>query len=134
MNTKTLVAAVAGGLTLFLTGFIFYELLLADFFATSVAKDPLSFPFIVLGEVVFGFLLAWVFGRSGTSTLADGAKDGAMIGFLIALAYGSILYGATTIADLSYYVADAVVWAVRFGAAGAVVGWYFGRSESTAEN
>ncbi len=132
MNTKTLVAGVAGGLTLFLTGFIFYGLLLADFFYTAVTKDPLSFPFIVLGEVLFGYLLAWIFGHAGTATLADGARNGAIIGFLIALAYGLIQYGATTIADLSYYLVDAVVWAVRFGAAGAVVGWYLGRETSTS--
>ena len=127
MNTKTLIAAVAGGLTLFVTGGIFYVLLLGDFFTVDVTKDPPDLLFIAPGEIVFGCLLAWIFSRSGTSTVAGGAKDGALIGFLIALGYGLLLYGSTTIADLTLYLADAVVWAVRFAAAGAVIGWLLGR-------
>lgn len=130
MNTKAIptavAAAVAGGLTLFLMGFIFYVLLLADFFDSSVAKDPLDFPFIVLGEVVWGGLLVWIFSRAGISTLADGAKAGAVFGFLAALAFGFIMYGATTVADFTYYLADSVVWAIRYAVAGAVVGWSLG--------
>lgn len=128
MNTNTLIAAVIGGLTLFVTGFIIYVLLLADFFAVDVAQDPPNLLPIVLGEICFGFLLAWIFGRTGTSSVGDGARDGAIIGFMIALAYGLILFGATTIADLSYYLSDAVAWAVRYAAAGAAIGWWYGRS------
>ena len=128
MNTNTLIAAVIGGLTLFVTGFIIYVLLLADFFAIDVAQDPPSLLPIVLGEICFGFLLAWVFGRTGTSSVGDGARDGAIIGFVIALAYGLILFGATTIADLPYYLSEAVAWAVRYAVAGAAIGWWYGRS------
>ena len=115
-------------------GGIFYGLLLADFFAIEAAKDPPDFLFIVPGEVVFGFLLAWVLSRMGTSTVVDGAKDGALIGFLIALAYGLLLYGSTTLADLTHYLVDAVVWAVRYAAAGAVIGWLLGRGAKATGN
>ncbi len=127
MNTKTLIAAVAGGLTLFLTGFIFYVLLLGDFFAVDVARDPPGFLYIVPGEIVLGYLLAWVLSCCGASSVVDGAKYGALVGFLIALGYGLIMYGATTITDLTHYLVEAVVWAVRFACAGAVIGWWYGR-------
>ena len=127
MNTKTLIAAAAGGLILFLTGGLVYALLLKDFFTVDVTRDTANLLYIVPGELVFGCLLAWVLSCCGASTVLDGAKYGALIGCLIALGYGLLLYGATTIADLTYHLADAVVWAVRFACAGAVIGWWYGR-------
>ncbi len=48
---------------------------------------------------------------------------------LIALAYGLPLYGSTTVADLTCYLADAMIWALRYAAAGAVIGWWLGRGK-----
>ena len=127
MNTKMLIAAVAGGLTLFVTGGLVYVLLLADFFTVEVTRESANLLYIVPGELVFGCLLAWVLSCCGASSVVDGAKYGALIGCLIALGYGLLLYGATTIADLTYYLVDVVVWAVRFACAGAVIGWWYGR-------
>ena len=127
MNTKTLIAAAAGGLILFLTGGLVYALLLKDFFTVDVTRDTANLLYIVPGELVFGCLLAWVLSCCGASTVLDGAKYGALIGFLIALGYGLIMYGATTITDLTHYLVEAVVWAVRFACAGAVIGWWYGR-------
>ncbi len=123
MNTKTLIAGLAGGASLFLMGSLFYFLLLPDFFDTSIAnQSPLIVP-IVLGELVFGILLAMVFTRSGVSSLNDGAKAGAMIGALVALANGLILFGALDGGNtLTQLLVDAVVWGVRWGVAGAVIG------------
>ncbi len=127
MNTKTLIAGVAGGLVLFLTGGLVYVLLLADYFTFEVSRETANLLYIVPGELVFGCLLAWLLSCCGVSSVVDGAKNGALIGFLIALGYGLLLYGSTTIADLTYYLVDVVVWAVRFACAGAVIGWWYGR-------
>ena len=127
MNTKMLIAGVAGGLILFVTGGLVYALLLKDFFTVDVTRESEILLFIVPGELVFGCLLAWVLSCCGASTVVDGAKYGALIGCLVALGYGLLLYGSTTIADLTYYLVDVVVWAVRFACAGAVIGWWYGR-------
>ncbi len=128
MNTKMIVAGVAGGLVLFLTGGLVYVLLLADYFTVEgVTRESANLLYIVPGELVFGCLLAWVLRCCGASTVVDGAKNGALIGFLIALGYGLLLYGSTTITDLTHYLVEAVVWAVRFACAGAVIGWWYGR-------
>jgi hypothetical protein len=128
MNTKMLIAAACGGLVLFLTGGLVYALLLADYFAVEgVTRETANLLYIVPGELVFGCLLAWVLSCCGASSVVDGAKYGALVGFLIALGYGLIMYGATTITDLTHYLVEAVVWAVRFACAGAVIGWWYGR-------
>ncbi len=127
MNTKMLIAAACGGLVLFLTGGLVYVLLLADYFTFEVSRESANLLYIVPGELVFGCLLAWVLSCCGASSVVDGAKYGALIGCLIALGYGLIMYGATTITDLTHYLVEAVVWAVRFACAGAVIGWWYGR-------
>ena len=132
MSTRSLVAALAGGVTLFILGGLFYVLLLPGFFETAVAKDPPAFLFIVLGEIVWGLLLAWVFSNAGVCTMAAGAKAGAVFGLLVALATGLIMYGATTVADLTYYLGDVVVFAIRYAAAGAVIGWMLEREAPAA--
>ncbi len=132
MSSKSIVAGVAGGVTLFLLGYIIYVLLLPGMFETEIAKEPPAFLFIVLGEIVWGLLLAWLFGRAGVSTIGDGATTGAVFGVLVALAIGLIMYGATTMAGLSYYLAEVVVLAVRYGAAGAVIAWVLGRGATAA--
>ena len=65
-------------------------------------------------------------------SLAVLSKTGATFGFLAALAYGLILYGATTMADLTYYMGDAVAFAVRYGAAGAVIAWLLGKGSAAS--
>ena len=135
MNTKMLIAAACGGLVLFLTGGLVYALLLADYFAVEgVTRETANLLYIVPGELVFGCLLAWVLSCCGASSVVDGAKYGALVGFLIALGYGLIMYGATTITDLTHYLVEAVVWAVRFACAGAVIGWWYGRGATARGN
>ena len=117
MNSKTLIAALLGGLTLFVMGYIVYGLLLADFYSTSVDRAEPLILYIVLGELVVGYLIAWVFSQTGTSTVADGAKVGAILGFLLALSIGLITYGVYEMAELSTHLVDSLVGAVRFGVA-----------------
>ncbi|GMQ82492.1 MAG: hypothetical protein BMS9Abin05_1946 [Rhodothermia bacterium] len=130
MNSKTLIAAVLGGITLFVLGWLIYGLLLADYFANSASRANPLFLYIGLGELVFGYLIAWVFTQSGTETVADGAKIGATLGFVLALGFGLLMYGTHDLVELSTNLVDALVAAVRYGVAGAVVGWYLGRGAS----
>jgi hypothetical protein len=127
MNSKTLGGAVVGGIALFLMGYIIYGLLMADYFATSISSEAPNFPFLIIGELLFGYILTWAFTQNGTSSVSDGAKNGAMVGLFLGLAIGMVMLGTTTLSDLTHYLADAVVWAVRYAVAGAAVGWWLGR-------
>ena len=130
MNSKTLIAALLGGLTLFVFGYVVYGLLLADFFATSVDRAEPLILYIGLGELVFGYLIVRVLSQTDTSTAADGAKAGAILGLLIFLGLDLIFYGVSTISELSTSLVDVLIGTVQFGVAGAVVGWYLGRDAS----
>ena len=132
MNTKTLVGAVLGGLTLFLLGGLLYGILLADVFTTDVSKEP-DVLLLILANLVLGFLLVWLFTRMGTATPMAGSRDGALLGFLFTLSYDLLLYATTTLGNLSTFALDVVVAAVMFALAGAIIGWWLGRGAASAE-
>ncbi len=138
MNSKTITAAVAGTVVLFVAGYLFWGLLLADFFAanqgsaTGVMREPPDFLVLGLGQLALGFLLATVLGWAGAKTPAAGFKTGAELGLLAGLGWDLILFATTNVATLTGALADAVVFAVVMGLGGAVVGMMLGRGASSA--
>ena len=130
MSLRTVLAAVAGAVTLFVLGYVTYVVILGDFFAAhgaEVAGEPVFWA-IFAGELATASLLTFIFDKwASISTLAGGFKGGAIVGALVALAVGLIQFGAMGAGDLTAVVADTVVSAVRVGIAGAVVGMMLGR-------
>lgn len=122
MNSKTLIAGIAGGVALFAMGMLIYVFLLPDLFAVDAALAEPGFGFIVAGEIVFGLLMAMMFSRRGIRTVEGGAKNGAILGGMIALGMGLIYLGAYNFGDMQYHVAEVIAWAIRWAVAGAVVG------------
>ncbi len=135
MNTKSFImSTLAGAVTLFLLGFVFYAVLLMDFFekaagssAVAYRQEPILWA-IFLGEVASAALVTFIFQRwASIKTFATGAKGGAIIGVLISLAMGFIYYGTTTLGTMTSTLADVIISLIRFGLAGGVIGWVTGR-------
>lgn len=126
MNSKTLIGSVLGGVTLFIMGYLVYMVVLGDMNLRGLMGEP-NLPWIIAGEIVFGYFITWVIGVSSASGVQGGAKAAAITGFIIGLAINLILIGEGN-AEMTNGLIDAVVWAVRWGVAGAVVGWWTGRS------
>ena len=122
MNIKTLVAGLAGGAVMFGLGFLIYGLLFADFFSVDMSNNPPVFSSIILGELVYGILLAMLLSRMGITSMVDGLKIGALIGFIIAVANGLGQHGAGQAESLSFYFVNAISWAVRWALGGALIG------------
>jgi hypothetical protein len=137
MNTKKfLIGSLIGGGILFLLGFLFYVALLGSFFeahsssAGTYMKDPPDMLFIILGNLAEGALLTYIFLKwAGITTAATGAQAGALIGVLIGLGWDLIMYGTSTLMDLTGTLADVIVVTIMMAAAGAAVGWYLGRDK-----
>ena len=127
MDVKTIVGSVLGGLTLFLLGGTIYLGLMPGVISYR-PSEPDNIVIIVVAEIVFGYLLTWVLGLTAAKNVAGGAKTGAILGLLFTLGNGLILLGEHGAAPILEYLIDAVVWGVRWAAAGAVVGWWLGRN------
>jgi hypothetical protein len=130
MSQRNVLAAVLGGITLFLLGYLFYGVLLADYFAANgAANQPQMVLWALgLGELVFACLMAYIFSAwAAISTFAGGAKGGALIGALSGLSIGLIMFGAYGMMTLPAIAVDTLVSLVRGGIAGGVIGAMLGR-------
>ena len=92
MNTRILVATVAGGAALFLLGFVMYDLVLGTYLKGQMIQYPglmneaPNFVTLIVANIVWALLVALIFDRWATiSTFAGGAIGGAMITFFMAL-------------------------------------------------
>ncbi len=91
MKIGTLVAAVVGGIVMFLLGYLFFGFLLADYFKANtieyagLVKDPPGVVLIFVFNLVWAWLIAWVMDYGGRSGWAEGAKAGAIIMFVLSL-------------------------------------------------
>ncbi|MCB0639144.1 MAG: hypothetical protein KDC54_21085 [Lewinella sp.] len=139
MNTnKILIAGLVGGVVAFILGFLLYGLALSGFFednmgsATGVMRKEADFQWVpmVLGHLTWGLLLAIIFGRwANISTLATGAKAGAVIGLLVGCTVDLINLGSTNLMNLTGTIGDIVVMTVMGAVVGGVVAMMLGRGK-----
>ncbi|KPM47905.1 hypothetical protein [Jiulongibacter sediminis] len=141
MNTKSIVAGLLAGLTLFLLGWLIYGILLADLFsdmggtATGVAKTDeemmSSIHWLVIGQMALGLLLSYIFAKwASISTFSGGAKAGAVIGAFVAIGWDFTMLGTSNVTSLSSTLLDVVLMIIQMALAGAVAGWWLGRGDA----
>lgn len=133
MKIGTLLSALAGGIVMFLLGFLIFGVLLADFFKASMPqypgliKDPPVVWAIFLFNLVWAWLIAFVLDYARTSGWAEGAKTGAIVLFAIGL--GSDLDHVAfmnVFTSLSPALVHLLVVTFLGAAAGAVIGLVIG--------
>lgn len=137
MTVKTrLMATLAGFIAYFMLGFLFYGILLVDFYSTHAgaatgvmrADDDMQWWALIAGNIVQAYLLVYIFGNwANITTFGGGLKAGAIVGFIMALGFGLNMYGTTHISDLTSTLVDSLVMAVMMGLTGGAVGWVLGR-------
>src|SRR5687767_2595006 len=99
MNNKVLVGGLIGGIAAFLMGYLVYELALGSTLEpnmmTGLFREPeeMQWAFLVLGNLFYGLLYAWVLNKAGANSLTSGATTGAILALLIGLTLGLTWYG-----------------------------------------
>ncbi|HET9823865.1 MAG TPA: hypothetical protein VFP87_00955 [Chitinophagaceae bacterium] len=139
MNSqKFIVAGIAGGIVNFVLGWLIYGMLLKDFMASNTqagimrSDSDMIWWALAVGNLAFGFLLAYVIGKASTASAGQGAAVGFILGLLVCLGYDLITYATTTmVSSLKVVAADVAATAVMSAIAGAVVGWVLGMSRKT---
>ena len=135
MNTKKfLIGGLVGGIVYFLLGYLFYGKLLSDFFhshagtATGVdrAMDQFEWWSLILGNVLGGCLLSYVFIKSNVASAGSGLVTGAVIGLLTTSSYDFISYGVFNTMTTTSVLGDICTSTVMSAIAGAIVGWVCG--------
>ncbi len=133
MSNRFLLAALAGGVVVFLVGGVFYGVLAASFFeanqgsAVGAIKVAPDYVHLVLGQLVLGVYLAIVMDKwAQAGGVATGLKIGAISGLLIGLGYDLTLFGTTNMANLTATLVDPLIAMVQMACAGAAIGAVLG--------
>ena len=135
MNNKFLVGGLIGGVAAFVLGYLIYGILLHPMMAgetmAGVDKEmgEFNWAFLILGNLVFGFLYAYVLTKSNTGGFSAGAMMGAVLGFLFALAFDSIMYATTNIISMKGMCLDIVGSVVMGALVAGIIGAYLGKSK-----
>lgn len=133
MNTRFLLATLAGSFVLLPVGFLLYGVVFAFLFDEGALKIPGVMKespralWIVAGQVAFGTLLALMIRWRGATTLRGGAETGAILGFLMAAGYDFAQYGTSNLWTATATLVDPLISAVLVASAGATIGFLLGR-------
>ena len=142
MKIGTLLAALGGGIVMFLAGFLFFGILLENFFQgytvkyEGLMKNPPEVALIFLFNLVWAWLLAIVMEWAGIRTLTSGAKAGAVVMGLLVLGinlqYYAFMNFYTSFAPLVVDVLVVMVMGALGGAAIALVQGFFNKTATEA--
>jgi hypothetical protein len=130
VNTKQwVVGTVSGAIVLLVLGYLFFNMVLADFYAanagsaTGVNRDPQILWAVAVGAVGYAALIVLALkAHAAPLTVSGGMKAGATVGFLIWLCADFTFYGITNVNNLTVTIVDPLAELVRGGITGAVLG------------
>ena len=133
MNKNFLMATIAGGVTLFVLSFLIYAVLLADFFANdAINPEPIMWA-VTLGQFLSAAFLTIILGWKGVTNAKEGFQAGAIIGAVMGLAFGLMMYGAMVgMHTITTLLGDTVVSLVVYGIGGAVIALVLNRGSAEA--
>jgi hypothetical protein len=137
MNLRTFVAAIAGAIVMFLLGFLFFGVLLMNFFKEHMVQypglivDPPRFVFLFLWNLAWCWLIAFIFDFWATiKTFTGGLKGGAIIMFGIVLGVNLSNHAFMNVYKDSPYLpmlVDVIVATVMGAITGGVIGFVLGK-------
>lgn len=136
MNMKRLlIGSIVGGVAIYILGYVIWEVVFADFFAANagsaegVPREAEIYWASGLGALLYAALLTMTIeARSGATSVVDGLKAGAIVGFLLWGTADFTFFGAFNLLNLNATIADTVLEAVRAGIAGAVIAAVLGKA------
>ena len=139
MNFKKLiVGGITGGILFFLLGWLIYGILLMDFMkahpgkATGVNRTDMDMLYLAVGNLLSGFLIAYIFVKANVGSLANGFITGAVLGLLMSASFDCISYGTTFIASKKMIMADVIAATLMTAVVGAIVAMVMGKAKTAA--
>ena len=135
-----MLASLAGGITSFLLGYLFYGIIFHSDFQMNyispegfLATTPKLLP-IFLGNLFVGITFTFIYYKwTNISRFKTGLINGAIIGGLLALADNLVIFGRTSNFSLSGILLDALILAIMSGITGGVVAVVLGLLNKTEE-
>ena len=141
MEPKKMIGAWIGSfVVMFLLSFLWYGLLMEEFYAATYAEvnlpmEDFSMTLIVVGYLIQAFMLSYIFpiGFGGGSAVKEGLRFGLILGMLFALP-GAFILAAVYKMPLEGNLIDAAYHIVEFAAGGIVIAKIYGSGAEAPES
>lgn len=127
MQKKFLLAALATFVLVMIADSLFYALFLEKFFPSPNAKVMPDMPFLILGQVIFALVFAYMYPKGverGTMP-EQGAKYGVTIALMYGLAMDLMLFASTTGWTLQQVLIDSAYRIFILAIAGVLVAFIY---------
>ena len=131
---KFIVGGLLGGVINFFAGWLVWGILLMDFMSKHATnssafrpQEGMIFWALIVGNLCFGFLVAYILYMADIRSARSGAIIGAISGALMTAAFDFNIYAQMDLYDISIVLPDILASAFVTGLVGAAVGWYYGR-------
>ncbi len=133
MNTKSIFAILAGFITLMLSGFLFYEVLLKSYFSKLVEsmgdcflKEPPILPMII-AHICFAIILLIVLRSKNVTTFTGGVQGSWLLVILVMVWYDAWSFTYIPQMTLTTAIIDVAVNSTCSLLAAGVIGWILGQ-------
>jgi hypothetical protein len=130
MNNKNIaIGGIIAGIAYAIIGWLVYTQLLAYYLAHHtgqlglLGRVKMNYNYLLLGNLLQGFLLAYIFEISNIKTVVKGLITAAIIGFLVSSAYDFVMYGTTFILSKKGLMADVLGFTCMSAIVGAMLGY-----------
>lgn len=134
---RIIIGTIVGAITLFVLGYLIFELIFADFYAanmgsaTGVMREIPVMWASALGSISYALLLTLAIEtRGGSVTIVDGLKVAAVVGFLLWFTVDFTFYGIFNLTNLKLAIVDPLLEIIHAGITGAVITAVLGRLAS----
>jgi hypothetical protein len=139
-SNKLLIGGIVGGVAFFFLGWIIYGMLLMSVMgecsnpaAVALHKEPMEMWAMVVSCFAFGFLVAFIFSRYGTTpSVGVGLQHGALIGLLMAATFDFSMYSMMNMMTMKGVMIDLAAYAVYTSLGSAIICWIMGRGGKVA--
>ena len=138
MAIKILLGGLITGIVTFLLCWLFFGVLLADFYTNNATSYPgliKKMPevwFIATANFAWGLLLSWIYNKAGIDTMNKGLIAGLIISFLNITGFDLFLHAQMNLYNEALIAVDIAVNTVMGGIGGAVLGWWMGRMRAVS--
>jgi len=140
MNTKIILAAIAGSILYFLLGWLIYGFLLMDFFVENTTYyeglmyEMPNLLLYFLANLSLSYLIAFIFQKwAGIKTISRGFSAGFLIGIFLSIFIDLMYYASMDLYTPTAVVVDIIANSVIIALVGGCIGWILGFDKKTEE-
>jgi uncharacterized membrane protein len=124
---KILIGGIVGGIVYHLLGGLLYGKLLMGYMqqhhgiTEGFYRPQPIFLYLIIGNLLCGFLLAYIFSKSNISSVGAGLMMGGVFGLLTSASMDSVQFAVTTLQSRTGVIADVIGFTVLSAVAGAAI-------------